>query len=403
MHVARIWMRGADARVLGITLILMCVLPALLTTAPVEAQEAGSQIDPQPVIATPAREMAVAADGGYLAWQVITPKERSYILVRTPEGDRFRVASRVNTALGDIDGGVIAYQEYQGKGFWGYERRGSSRIRLMDLETRKDVTPGWLDRSKAWEYTPGLHDKWLMFGQVRGARRELVLTNLRTRNRRIEMYMQWDEYLDAGQINGSSPFAILNWAEWPGYGTSSVYWTYSRPGFLDNWTDFEDRDHVWAPSVSEAGEQYMVRDRNGCGNKVRLMRELETLIDLPPGTGISHTYVAHDEDGISEVYYVLETCGSPNSDIFMFRDGVTADVVVSGNGTGSVSSEPAAITCGSVCSAEFPRLTQIKLTADPDLLSHFAGWTGACEGQENPCVLNLEGDVQAGAVFDLGP
>jgi phospholipase C len=55
-------------------------------------------------------------------------------------------------------------------------------------------------------------------------------------------------------------------------------------------------------------------------------------------------------------------------------------VTVSLSGTGTVTSSPAGITCGSTCSASFAKDTQLTLTATAGTGSSFAGWSGACTG-----------------------
>ena len=57
---------------------------------------------------------------------------------------------------------------------------------------------------------------------------------------------------------------------------------------------------------------------------------------------------------------------------------------VSLNGDGSVSSTPAGIACGGVCSASFNM--PITLTAAPVTGSNFVGWSGACSGR-GVCVM----------------
>jgi PKD repeat protein/sugar lactone lactonase YvrE len=59
-------------------------------------------------------------------------------------------------------------------------------------------------------------------------------------------------------------------------------------------------------------------------------------------------------------------------------------VTVSLNGDGSVSSTPAGIACGGVCSASFNM--PITLTAAPVTGSNFVGWSGACSGR-GVCVM----------------
>ena len=50
------------------------------------------------------------------------------------------------------------------------------------------------------------------------------------------------------------------------------------------------------------------------------------------------------------------------------------------NGTGTVGSAPAGISCGSACSASFAGGTTVSLTAIPAIGSTFTGWSGACTG-----------------------
>lgn len=73
----------------------------------------------------------------------------------------------------------------------------------------------------------------------------------------------------------------------------------------------------------------------------------------------------------------------------------------SGTGAGSVTSAPAGILCGTVCTSAFllgstPVLTA---TAAPD--SQFKGWTGACAGMGACTPAIAATDLSVGAVFDL--
>ncbi len=65
-----------------------------------------------------------------------------------------------------------------------------------------------------------------------------------------------------------------------------------------------------------------------------------------------------------------------------FNQSPTQTLTVSkvGSGTGSVSSNPAGISCGASCTANFAQGATVTLTAAPDGGSTFAGWSGACSG-----------------------
>ena len=74
----------------------------------------------------------------------------------------------------------------------------------------------------------------------------------------------------------------------------------------------------------------------------------------------------------------------------------------SGMGSGTVTSAPAGIDCGSTCSASFAA-GNVTLTAAPGAGSTFASWTGACAGQGAACSLALNAAASTTAVFDLVP
>ncbi|MBX3273381.1 MAG: hypothetical protein KF729_24170 [Sandaracinaceae bacterium] len=66
------------------------------------------------------------------------------------------------------------------------------------------------------------------------------------------------------------------------------------------------------------------------------------------------------------------------------------DVEVGGRGAGSVTSEPAGITCPGTCRAVYPHGREVVLTARPaDGNVRFAGWTGACTNPETTCRVTM--------------
>ncbi|HEV2902289.1 MAG TPA: hypothetical protein VGW30_03415, partial [Gaiellaceae bacterium] len=67
-----------------------------------------------------------------------------------------------------------------------------------------------------------------------------------------------------------------------------------------------------------------------------------------------------------------------------------------------ITSSPAGIDCGDVCTAEFELGTVVTLTATPDPGWAFAGWTGACEGSAD-CVVTVDGGKAVTASFALPP
>lgn len=81
---------------------------------------------------------------------------------------------------------------------------------------------------------------------------------------------------------------------------------------------------------------------------------------------------------------------------------VTLTVATAGLGTGSVVSLPAGIDCVTTCSATFPSGTPVTLTAMPDAVSTFTGWSGACSGTGS-CTVVLNGNTTVTATFGPPP
>ena len=80
------------------------------------------------------------------------------------------------------------------------------------------------------------------------------------------------------------------------------------------------------------------------------------------------------------------------------RLGVTR----SGTGSGTVTSSPVGISCGSDCSNDFAYGTEVILTAKAGSGSGFTGWSGACSGTGR-CVLTIREASSVNANFKKGP
>ena len=60
-----------------------------------------------------------------------------------------------------------------------------------------------------------------------------------------------------------------------------------------------------------------------------------------------------------------------------------------GNGSGRITSSPSGIDCGSVCVARFPVRERVLLRAQATAGSYFAGWGGACQGEDVYCNVDM--------------
>lgn len=71
-----------------------------------------------------------------------------------------------------------------------------------------------------------------------------------------------------------------------------------------------------------------------------------------------------------------------------------------GSGSGTLTSSPAAINCGSTCSASFNSGTSVTLTATPSTGSVFAGWIGDCSGT-GTCIVTMTQARNVTATFNV--
>ncbi len=140
-------------------------------------------------------------------------------------------------------------------------------------------------------------------------------------------------------------------------------------------------------------------------------------VTTTPVSGPSHGSVTLNSDGtftytnngdeVTSDSFVYEVCddGSPAlcdtaTVSITVQLNVTVTVFKFGLGTGSVTSSPAGINCGSSCSHDFPPGTgPITLSAVPDAGSTFGGWVGAPDCADG--VLTEGVDVVCQARFDL--
>ena len=83
---------------------------------------------------------------------------------------------------------------------------------------------------------------------------------------------------------------------------------------------------------------------------------------------------------------------------------VTLSINKSGNGDGTVTSDPPGIDCGGTCQATYTLGTTVTLTAVPDGRSIFGGWRtprsqSPCNDQTDPCVLTMDDNRSVTARF----
>jgi uncharacterized repeat protein (TIGR01451 family) len=77
----------------------------------------------------------------------------------------------------------------------------------------------------------------------------------------------------------------------------------------------------------------------------------------------------------------------------------TLTIQKAGGGSGTVTSSPAGIDCGTDCSESYIPGTAVTLTATADANTTFSGWSGAVTSRANPLQLTMDADQTLTATF----
>jgi len=82
-----------------------------------------------------------------------------------------------------------------------------------------------------------------------------------------------------------------------------------------------------------------------------------------------------------------------------FLIGYSLNISKSGTGSGTITSSPSGINCGTSCSKDFIAGTLITLSASATSGSNFIGWSSPCSGIDK-CILVMDSNKSVSAAFD---
>jgi hypothetical protein len=150
--------------------------------------------------------------------------------------------------------------------------------------------------------------------------------------------------------------------------------------------------------------------------------ELESLVDIAQaGPALP---VAHPFSGVQSNVYWSSTTNARNSGsawTVNFDSGLLLDFnkalsysvwavrnvryhlnsSIAGAGGGTVTSNPAGISCTGSCSALFDAATQVVLIPTPSIDSYFAGWSGGGCSESGNCLVTMNSDLSLTATFGV--
>ncbi|MGZ8567253.1 MAG: InlB B-repeat-containing protein [Actinomycetota bacterium] len=379
---------------------LAVVIPMLAATAPEARAATPSLLLGGPRVA----EYQPIRGDNFLAWQQNTKSNPGHYDIYARSlggGQKFKVnPSGTNGANGDIDGDVLVYQQFEG---------GKSQLRFFDLvgRTHSDPPPGV--NTDEWEYWPSMSGNWLLFGRLydSGLRR-IILFDLSTNTaRRLDRSRGERWFLAPGQVSGD--YAV--WYKCSSDTDCDVFRYHIPDRTMEKIPNQGGRLH--APSVTPDGTVFFARSRYGCGTGVRLIAqplegEAVVLWSLPrSGDDIATTKAYVDAQGVTTILFDHFECGEPAvSDAWEIVADLSPQLTVEpgGDGSGTVTSSPAGIDCGTDCQERYDPGTEVTLTANPDPSSTFGGWTNCDTVQvDSTCKMAMSGDKTVTATFVLAP
>jgi Divergent InlB B-repeat domain len=137
-----------------------------------------------------------------------------------------------------------------------------------------------------------------------------------------------------------------------------------------------------------------------CGSTCTADFDFGTSVTLTAGAGANSTFAGWGGacSGTGTCVVTMDDARSVTATFNLVKQTLT--VGKAGTGSGSVSSSPAGIDCGSTCSADFDHGTVVTLTPAPSANSAFAGWSGACSGSGS-CQVTMDAAKSVTATFNI--
>ncbi|MCB8986811.1 MAG: hypothetical protein H6661_03565, partial [Ardenticatenaceae bacterium] len=124
----------------------------------------------------------------------------------------------------------------------------------------------------------------------------------------------------------------------------------------------------------------------------------EVTLTAVPDTGSTFTGWSGACSGTGDCVVTVEAAAEVTATFAINQYNLT--VTLNGTGSGSVTSSPAGITCGSDCVELYEYGTMVTLTAVPGVDSVVDGWGGDCFGTSGlVCTLTVTADTTAAITF----
>jgi uncharacterized protein (DUF2345 family) len=138
-----------------------------------------------------------------------------------------------------------------------------------------------------------------------------------------------------------------------------------------------------------------------CGTTCSYQFVSDTNVTLTATADATSVFIGWSGDATGTNTATTVTMNSNKNVIATFNTLYTLTVTKSGNGGGTVTSSPSGINCGSMCSYQFVSGTNVILTATPDSLSVFGGWSGDTVGTNSATTITMNSNKSVIATFNI--
>jgi hypothetical protein len=359
------------------------------------AGTAGAALTPIAVKSSRADESTPAAEGQWFSWTQWSHGRSNFnVYVRRGSGRAIKVNSAGTRGDGGgFDGVTFVYAQHKGNI--------AGDIHKFNLKThRRSSFPRKV--STRWhEYHPTISGGWVLFTRYYSTappKTKVLLYNLHTRAlRTLGSESGKSHRVYSGQVNGD--YAV--WGRVRPLGSDVYLYRISTKTTAKIPRPVHDQ---YNPSVATDGTIYYFRSGNACGAQAKLVRypvgsPATVLYSFPAGIDGGYQYVQERADGSLHTFYGRVNCRNFRWDIYKVIDSHTVQVSKAGTGTGTVTSDPTGIDCGTNCQSIFHGGTTVALTATPDLGSTFTTWSDPTCGINPTCQITVEDDVSLTATF----
>jgi hypothetical protein len=165
---------------------------------------------------------------------------------------------------------------------------------------------------------------------------------------------------------------------------------------------FSLEQHLLDVSIAGTGTGSVTSDPAGiaCPGDCSELIDYGTVITLTAlaGSGSVFTEWSGACTGTGECAITMTETNTVSATFTLLRHELA--VSASGNGSGSISSDPTGISCPYDCTELFDHGTEVTLTAAADITSTFIGWDGACSGM-GECSITMLDTQNVTATFSI--